>query len=311
MAAVPGTIPALTPYQPAALQITGRELVEIASSDNATAAISGSMLITDIVGKAPSVLPSGVPAAGDVVAFYQTATQLPKATNIASLALIGNVATAGSAGQIFAKNSGTNFDASWFSITSFVSVGTSLTTSGTDTAIVIGIPNNGIGSTQLSSAAVPLNSNIVTGFLNTMGFARVTTSMGQVSSTTLLNVTGLSIPLPATSTFFFRANLYMTCGSTGGATVGVNFTQSVNAIIYDAVGFSQGGLSGQGRATTLAVAITAATTLAANTTPTAEIRGTITTNSSGTLTMQIAQVVATTTTTLALSGSMLEVFQVT
>jgi hypothetical protein len=156
----PGTIPALTPYQPAALPITGQELVEICSSINATSAISGSMLITDVVGKAPSALPQVTPVSSDVVTIFQSATGLPKACQVGSLAVpAGNVAAGGTHGQIYAKNSATNFDASWFNITSFVAAGTSLGTSGTATSMVINVANAGIGSAQLGNNAV-LRANL-------------------------------------------------------------------------------------------------------------------------------------------------------
>jgi hypothetical protein len=82
----PGTIPALPPYQPAALPITGLEAVEIVSSLTATSAASFSMLITDLVGKAPSALPGNAPVATDVVAFWQKSTGLPFSCAVASLA---------------------------------------------------------------------------------------------------------------------------------------------------------------------------------------------------------------------------------
>ncbi|MGB8632681.1 MAG: hypothetical protein WCD69_25445 [Xanthobacteraceae bacterium] len=473
MVATPGTIPALPQYQPGALPLSGQEIIEIASSATATSATSGQMPLTDVVGKVPGILPVTNPSANDLFAFTQAATNLPKACTLANFGVpSGNVSSGGTTGQIYNKNSATNFDAGWSNITKFVAAGTTLGTSGAAatsitfnvvaggisstqlgafavvrgaintsavgsaqldtgavlranlTAIAVGsaqidvgavlrtnigalavgsaqidsgavlrvnlgaqsvgstqIDTGAVGSTQLGANAVlrtnmtafaigsgqldtasvglattvvgqlgvpngGTNTSILTQngvlygngsstigitaaggtgnvllvnngtpfvspFLNTLGFARVTASNGQVSSTTLLAVGGLSVALPSTSTLFFRSYLYMTCGSTGGAKVSINFSQSVANIVYDAFSFSQGALTGQARATALTVAIVAATTLAANTTPTSEIRGTITTNSSGTLTVQIAQVAATTTTTLALAGSLLEVYQVT
>lgn len=438
MVATPGTIPALTQYQPDALPVVGTEAVEIVNTTNATAAASYFMLLTDIVGKMPSVIAQATPTANDRFAFTQMSTALPKSCTLGNLGVpFGNVATGGSTGQIYNKNSGTNFDAGWSSITSFVGAGTSLATTGSATAIVINVAAGGIGSTQLganavlranmtafaigsgqidtsavqranmtafaigsaqidtaaiqsaqldafavvrgaintsavgsaqidvfavgstqiATAAVSLQTSVIgtlpvanggsgttsltangvligngasaftvtaaggTGtvllanngtpsfspFLKTLGFTVTTATFGVLSSTTLVNITSLSAALAATSTYFFKANLYVTAGSTGGSKVAIAMSASPASIVYEAYGHSAGTLAGEGRSTTSAGAIVIAT---AAVVPTIKIIGTITTNSSGTLTAQIAQVAATTTTTLVLGGSTMEVFQV-
>jgi hypothetical protein len=89
----PGTIPALPYYQNGALTLAGTEIVEIASSQNATAAASYQLLITDLVGKAPLNMNGAVPSSGDLVAFFQVATNLPKATSFASITSALNLGT--------------------------------------------------------------------------------------------------------------------------------------------------------------------------------------------------------------------------
>jgi hypothetical protein len=152
----PGTIPALPYYQSGALTITGNEIVEIASSQNATSAVSYQMLITDLVGKAPSAMTGALPTTSDLVAFYQVSSNLPKVTTLGNLGVTqGNLPVGGSAGQILNKLSSTNFNSNWSSIVSFVSSdGTSIATSGNATAIVLSVAPAGIGSSQLATGAV-------------------------------------------------------------------------------------------------------------------------------------------------------------
>ena len=118
MPAAPGTIPALPYYQPDALPLSGSEVIEIASNyTNAATAVSGAMYITDAVGKAPSVMTTANPTASDMVAFYQTVTGLPRACTVGNLNVpAGNVPTGGSLHQVLAKNSATNYDASWYTV---------------------------------------------------------------------------------------------------------------------------------------------------------------------------------------------------
>lgn len=72
---------------------------------------------------------------------------------------LGALPTGGNTAQILNKTSATNFAATWSGITSFVSVNTAsaLVTSGTGTAVVIGIPSGGITSTQIANNAVGTN----------------------------------------------------------------------------------------------------------------------------------------------------------
>jgi hypothetical protein len=135
----PGTIPALTPYQPGALPISGQELVEIASSGNATTAVSASMLITDVVGKTPSALPLHTPLANDLLCGYSVASGTPFSFNVGSIAVTaGNLPAGGTAGQILGKNSATAYDASWDNLSSFVTASTGVIIAGS-TSLVVGL----------------------------------------------------------------------------------------------------------------------------------------------------------------------------
>lgn len=150
----PGTIPALPPYQPGALALTGQEIFELASSPTATSAISAWIYIGDLVGKAPSVMTSATPVANDIIAFYQKSSGLPKSCPVGNLSQpAGNLPVAGNTGQLLAKNSLTNYDAAWFNITTFVTAGTSIFLTGS-TTIAVGVATGGIGSTQIGTNAV-------------------------------------------------------------------------------------------------------------------------------------------------------------
>jgi len=144
MVATPGTIPALPQYQPGALHLAGTEAVEIVNSTVATAAASYFMFLTDICGKVPSVLPGAAPSLSDRFALYQAATGLPISAALSDLAIPqGNVVVGGTAGQVYVKNSATNFDASWTTSINFLqlqtaSIGTCFATNGVITNLTVG-----------------------------------------------------------------------------------------------------------------------------------------------------------------------------
>jgi hypothetical protein len=174
----PGTIPALPQYQPGALPLAGTEILEIASSANATAAASYFINLLDLVGKAPSAMAGANPTSQDLLAFYQKSSGLYFSSPVGNLAIpSGNLPVAGGTGQILAKNSPTNFDASWDSISTFVqALGTGLIATGATTVIfslagplqVSNLTANGIvvgqGTSALTviaatTAGLPLVSN--------------------------------------------------------------------------------------------------------------------------------------------------------
>ncbi len=129
-----------------------------------------------------------------------------------------------------------------------------------------------------------------------------------VSSTTFVDVTGLTAALVTGSNYRFEADLFATAGASGGTKVQINCTGTATNVVYDGVAWAAGALVNQARATSLAVAVATSTTAV---TPTFRVVGNITAANSGTLSVQIAQVASTTTTTFILAGSMLTVFQVT
>lgn len=222
----PGTIPALPPYQPAALPITGQEAVEIVSSLNAATAASFSMLITDLVGKAPSAMPSKTPASADVIAVFSAASNTPYQTTLGNLAIVaGNLPTDGATSYILSKNSPTNYDTSWNPINTFVIASTGLASSGTavvnlsfatQTGLsVLGVAGN---ATAVPAAITGGTSNQVlavnaggTGLL----FTTLPAGLATIAGLSVLGVTGTSNAVPAAITGTTGQFLQVNAGGTG------------------------------------------------------------------------------------------------
>jgi hypothetical protein len=160
-----------------------------------------------------------------------------------------------------------------------------------------------IGTTNAGGAALDVNGLIK----SDVGFARVTTAFNVVSTTTLAEISALSVAVASNANYFFEAILYCTAGATGGTQLAIQTNTTPTSIIYDGQSYSGGSLVAQGRATSPGVAIATSTSA---TTPTIRVVGTL---SSGTATVfypQIAQAAATTTTTVVLPGSTMKVFQI-
>ncbi len=222
--ATPGTIPSLTPYQPGALTLAGTEALEIVNTTDASLAASYSIRLTDLVGKAPSVMTTANPTSSDVVAFFQTATGLPKSCSVANLGVpTGNMPSGGTAGQILAKNTATNFDATWFSANTFVAVdGTTLATSGSATSLVLAVAT--IGSTQLGTVSV-LAANIATNVVGAVQFRQSAAKsiVGVAGTTGAANVADISasttgdiLQMAATGLFFGPVGAGILPGGTAG-----------------------------------------------------------------------------------------------
>jgi len=159
-----------------------------------------------------------------------------------------------------------------------------------------------VGTTTDPGAGVLFAAN----YLNSGGFTRVAANFGVVSSTTMVNISGLSTQLQAGSSYIFRANLYLTSGSTGGAQFAVAAAGGATNIIHFAEAYATTVLATTARYTALATALS----LNGATTPTFSVQGLITAQNAGIFSLQIAQVAATTTTTFVLAGSWMTVFNV-
>jgi len=277
----PGTIPALTPYQPDALPISGQELVEIASSGNATTAVSGSMLITDVVGKAPSAMPLQTTiGASDLVAIYSPTTGQGYSyqainfgsgggggttglTTTAGLSVLGvaGVASAipaaitGTANQVLVVNSAGNLVnwgqvnlASNAAVTGFLQPGNMATATATSLGIVqadgTSITNNGGVLTAVSAGNVVASAALTTGFA-IIGAGGVNISAVSVLSTSVL-------PVGSTTAFGIMRADGATISATGGVLTAL--TGGAGNVIASATLATHGVLVGNGGAFTKTIA---------------------------------------------------------
>jgi hypothetical protein len=122
--------------------------------------------------------------------------------------------------------------------------------------------------------------------LTKRGLARASAQFDKTTDTTLADVTGLSINVVAGVTYQFEAVLFTTSNSSGGVKAAIAGTATATAIIYEAVVYNAAALAAQTRATALAAAVGGVTAV---TVAMMVIRGLITVNAAGTLTIQFAQ----------------------
>jgi hypothetical protein len=141
------------------------------------------------------------------------------------------------------------------------------------------------------------------GWINWGGEARVTSDQTFTSTTTLANVSGLSVTLLAGRTYSFVAEISWTDAAAGGLQLAIGGTATVTNIIYDGYIIDSGanGIKGNAQATALGTAVASSTTT--GTAGHARIAGTITVNAAGTLTVQAAQNTSNGTATTIKRGS--------
>jgi hypothetical protein len=162
----------------------------------------------------------------------------------------------------------------------------------------------GIGA---NSTAPVLNFNDGTnwnnnGWFNYAGQARVTADFTVTSSTTLTNVTGLSVTVQAGRTYHFEAGLYVTDAAAGGVQAAIAGTATATAIQYVGYTIADNAIKAKTNATALATAV-GSTVTTETTGIIVRITGTITVNAAGTLTVQMAQNTSNGTATTAKRGS--------
>lgn len=129
----------------------------------------------------------------------------------------------------------------------------------------------------------------------------VTSDFSKTSSTTLANVTGLTFTTVNSGVYRFKANLFLSCGASGGAKVSISGTNTATAIWYLVslrtatafVGEVNTALDGDYGTTAAHVF--------------GEINGYIDVANGGTLTVQFAQNASDGTASKVLAGSWFEV----
>jgi hypothetical protein len=133
-------------------------------------------------------------------------------------------------------------------------------------------------------------------------FCTVTSDFSRTSSLVLTNVTGLSFNVEAGKTYSFEAVLLFSNGSvTPGAKVAIGGGCTVTSLITDAI-MIDGSTVYTGRATSLGSAIVSAGPTD-NVDFSVTVRGTVTVNAAGTLTVQIAQASNNASATTVKAGS--------
>lgn len=130
--------------------------------------------------------------------------------------------------------------------------------------------------------------------------SRVSTQFDSTLSTTLANVTGLSVSVLAGRTYSFDATLYTSSNVAGGIQAAIAGTATATAVIYEGYNINGATLNGQTRATSLGTAVAATTAV---TSAMVKIFGTITVNAAGTLTVQFAQNTTSASASSVLVGS--------
>lgn len=131
-------------------------------------------------------------------------------------------------------------------------------------------------------------------------YTRVASDFSVTSSTTLTNITGLTYNVQAGATYQLRALLFTTSNSAGGVKAAIGGTATATSIVYEGFTYNATTLSAQTRASALATAVGAVTSVTA---ASIEIEGTITVNASGTLTVQFAQNASSGSASTVLRGS--------
>ena len=164
---------------------------------------------------------------------------------------------------------------------------------------------SGAGTTAATFEGTQQDAIFAGMVLSAGSLKRVTAQFDVTSSTTLANVTGLSVSLRAATSYRFRAVLHTTSNVAGGVKAAIASSGSVTAIIYDGVTMDAGFGTALSRSTASGTAVGAATAVTA---ALINIAGTIVTNAAGNLTVQFAQNASNGAASSVLVGSYLEVF---
>lgn len=136
------------------------------------------------------------------------------------------------------------------------------------------------------------------GWFTDAGVKRVSSQFDN-NTTTLADVTGLSVNVQAGRTYSFQATLFTTSNVGGGVKVAIGGTVTATAIVYEGLSTNAGATT-QGRATALGSAVGGVTAV---TGALITIYGTITVNAAGTLTVQFAENAAIGTSSVLVGSS--------
>lgn len=143
-------------------------------------------------------LPTGTTITGlevfeaiQTVGGVQISVQVPISQVMTSS--LGGLPIGGGTGQLLNKQNGANFSTTWSGISSFVSVGPSLATSGSATALVVGLATNVLVSGTLGVLGTASFSGgiVATGTINAVGTSQFTGAFSVVGTTLVTGVMGV------------------------------------------------------------------------------------------------------------------------
>lgn len=137
---------------------------------------------------------------------------------------------------------------------------------------------------------------------------KASSQFDKTTSVALANVTGLSITVVSTTTYKFRATLFVDADATGGHKYAIAGTATATAIVYQ-VQSNDNGTPGLLRLTSRQTALAGSAGQAGQTAYFTVIEGTITVNAGGTLTVQFAQNVSNGTSSI-LVGSTFQIWTI-
>lgn len=141
-------------------------------------------------------------------------------------------------------------------------------------------------------------------WLQWSGQKRIASDVTVTNTTTLADMTGLSVNVAAGGTYVFEAVLLVKSGaSAGGVRAAISGTATATDIRYDGYCKDTGGTGTHGYAQAAALAGVVANATPTSDTTTILIHGTITVNAAGTLKVQAAQSAANVTGTVFARGS--------
>lgn len=167
----------------------------------------------------------------------------------------------------------------------------------------------GTGDAGLSRASAKViaigagSSGDTTGWYNYGGQARVTTDAPTVS-TSLSNVTGLTVSLTTGRTYGFDVYMNVTDAAAAGVQVAMAGANGLSATAIESDGWITEANAIKGQLTTTALGAVTASSITSNTSGiVVQVRGTITVNVGGTLNVQAAQTISSGTATTIKRGS--------
>jgi hypothetical protein len=137
---------------------------------------------------------------------------------------------------------------------------------------------------------------------------QVTADVPVTSSTVLIDVAGLSVNVSPGRTYSFEVYLTCTDAAAGGVRAAIGGTCTATAIVYDGLVRDTNAIKGMANATALGTVVASSTTTATSGIV-IEIRGSITVNAAGTLTVRFAQNTSNATASTVKRGSYFVVWE--